>query len=340
MEFITPTSLELRQRLEATLRPNEVPTMEGARRTVRSTWQRVWDVIQMIFAAPFRLMQKALDYIVQAVEFVVTWTLRIIVEGPVWLVEKIFGVDTSRVRRQMRNVLNGIGGALRGLINGVIRLPSAAIGMTLRFMQGFLSFRWIYNGKAALDTLLIRPLASALGLALTPFFMGIKGISDAMEPRPRRLTDEERSQLSRLYSSEVLDSIRIVQGNSIMWRIVGGNGQSAMTLGNTIYVNPNSEMDLTALTHEVVHTLQYRSMAGGIPTFLIDYLCDYITNRAIGMDNMEAYENLWTEIEAFGLQHLGLRANPDLAQMELFGPEDPPEPAPSSTVEPTPNPSP
>lgn len=84
-------------------------------------------------------------------------------------------------------------------------------------------------------------------------------------------------------------------------RKVWGKGIQAMTLRNTVYVEPvvlaGSSRPLGLLViHELVHVRQWRSL--GVYGFLRRYLSDYLRGRRQKLGHRGAYRQIGLELEA------------------------------------------
>jgi Domain of unknown function (DUF4157) len=71
-------------------------------------------------------------------------------------------------------------------------------------------------------------------------------------------------------------------------------GVAAVTIGNSIYINPNSYGeatldDLEQMAHELTHVEQYR--LHGMIGFLIDYFSSYRKLRKDGLEPEDAYKD-------------------------------------------------
>jgi hypothetical protein len=86
-----------------------------------------------------------------------------------------------------------------------------------------------------------------------------------------------------------------------LMRRVWGKGIQAMTLGNSVYVNPvvlagpSRKLGLLVI-HELVHVRQWRK--GGVAPFLGSYLKDYFKGRRQKLGHRGAYRDIAMEVEA------------------------------------------
>jgi hypothetical protein len=86
-----------------------------------------------------------------------------------------------------------------------------------------------------------------------------------------------------------------------LMRRVWGRGIQAMTLGNTVYIEPGvlagprRQLGLLVI-HELVHVRQWRK--GGVVPFLGDYLSDYLKGRRQSLGHRGAYRDIAMEVEA------------------------------------------
>lgn len=121
-------------------------------------------------------------------------------------------------------------------------------------------------------------------------------------PDARVLTARERLTIADVYGYRARpDLLRIVNGPGLssIPRAAFRNGNPAITIGNTIYLRPESKWpkhDLTTtrdgsgtelLMHEVMHTIQYREL--GYQLFLSRYGVDMTTVRG-NADEMYRYD--------------------------------------------------
>ena len=107
-----------------------------------------------------------------------------------------------------------------------------------------------------------------------------------------RLGDIERNVNARL-QVEVRSAPRLMMR---LW----GRGISAMTLPNTIYVDPKvltrSQGPGPLLVHELIHARQWRKL--GVARFLWRYLAAYLSGRMRGLGHRAAYLAIPLEVEA------------------------------------------
>jgi hypothetical protein len=86
-----------------------------------------------------------------------------------------------------------------------------------------------------------------------------------------------------------------------LMRRTWGKGIQAMTLGNTVYVDPGvlagprEKLGLLVI-HELVHVRQWRKR--GVIPFLGSYLGDYLKGRRQKLGHRGAYRDIGLEIEA------------------------------------------
>lgn len=86
-----------------------------------------------------------------------------------------------------------------------------------------------------------------------------------------------------------------------LMRRVWGKGIKAMTLGNSVYVDPpvlagpSRKLGLLVI-HELVHVRQWRK--GGVAPFLGSYLKDYFKGRSRKLGHRGAYRDIAMEVEA------------------------------------------
>jgi len=86
-----------------------------------------------------------------------------------------------------------------------------------------------------------------------------------------------------------------------LMRSVWAKGITAMTLGNSVYVDPavlagpSRKLGLLVI-HELVHVRQWRK--GGVAPFLGSYLKDYFKGRSRRLGHREAYRDIALEVEA------------------------------------------
>jgi hypothetical protein len=96
------------------------------------------------------------------------------------------------------------------------------------------------------------------------------------------------------------DLVRIRPAPRILRRIWGGENR-AMTLGNTILLDPtllSAAQDRAGilLVHELVHVRQWHDL--GVPRFLWRYLTAYLRGRFDGLGHRGAYLGIPLEVEA------------------------------------------
>jgi hypothetical protein len=95
------------------------------------------------------------------------------------------------------------------------------------------------------------------------------------------------------------DQVEVRSASRLMMRL-WGRGISAMTLPNTIYVDPNvltrSQGPGPLLVHELIHARQWKEL--GVARFLWRYLAAYLSGRMRGLDHRAAYLAIPLEVEA------------------------------------------
>jgi RHS repeat-associated protein len=112
----------------------------------------------------------------------------------------------------------------------------------------------------------------------------------------RRLSKCETSVLGKIFGSQLLGGVNIIQG---LPSFAPGDAQ-ALTIGNNVFLlsdKPNTNEGIALLAHEITHSAQYRRY-GSADAFITDYFSDYLVNRLNGMDDYDAYSAIPVEIEA------------------------------------------
>lgn len=97
------------------------------------------------------------------------------------------------------------------------------------------------------------------------------------------------------------EEVRIRRAPPLMRRLWGRRKIHAMTLGNTIYIDPTmlgaaSDRTGRLLVHELVHVRQWHEM--GVPRFLWRYLSSYLRGRLDGLGHWGSYLAIPLEVEA------------------------------------------
>jgi len=276
----------------------ENPSIVAAREAHKSTWDKAWEAVARIFAVPTDLVVKAANFIVSGARYVV--------QGAAWLIASpalLFGVKPDELWRRIGSVAKPVFGAVGGLIEGVVRMPQAALGAIATFCKNLVGLKWTKSWASAVE-LVTQPFIGVAFVPLSVLFYGVKGVSDSVV-EPRRLNNDERRSMAEYYPTEVIDRIRIIPGPSLIETLFMPPGVGAFTLGDDVYL-ANGETDASGslIRHESVHTLQYRESPGGVPGFLSVYYAriagNFVTN---GFDVWGAYGDIPFEIEAYGLQN-------------------------------------
>ncbi len=266
----------------------------------KSTWDKLWIGIGKALTWLPTALRTAVGYLLTAVRLGLTYLLRGITEGPVWLAGKIFGVDTKSARDFMSKLWTGVFAAVTGLLDGVLRIPEAAIGAATTYLHDFFSFRWIKQ-PSYLIRLLTEPVLDAVWCSLgSPLVTGLRTMDDALHPG-RAVTAAERAMLCKEFPAGVVDAIRIHDSSSWTWALFA-NGAAAQTIGYDIFCDAGTLSD-EILRHECVHVLQYRDTPGGNGIFLTNYFADFFAKLAATGNVFEAYSQIDDEAQAYELEH-------------------------------------
>ena len=139
----------------------------------------------------------------------------------------------SRPVAVLHEVGNGIVGAVFGFFHGLAKTASDVADGSFRA--------------------LVRPFETVASIAIFEFAKVTSAVLTAvgLEPKGRRLNDEERATLQRMFGGSLdLSAIRIKENAGAM-----SFGGMARTIGDTIYFP--GEADLKTLRHEAVHAWQF-----------------------------------------------------------------------------------
>lgn len=139
----------------------------------------------------------------------------------------------SRPVAVLHEVGNGIVGAVFGFFHGLAKTASDVAHGSLRALA--------------------RPFEVAASIAIFEFAKVTSAVLTAvgLEPKGRRLNDEERATLQRMFGGSLdLSAIRIKENAGAMTV-----GDTARTIGDTIYFP--GKADLKTLQHEAVHAWQF-----------------------------------------------------------------------------------
>jgi hypothetical protein len=274
---------------------NETPprNLIAERRATESVWKRVLDVIGQILAFIPTILGKIGSAIARVVTMAATAFMRLLIEGPLWLFEKITGVSTAHAREAIGTALRAGFNAIYGFCEGVLRAPAGVIGAAWGFLSNIFSGEFTKSwGRFA--ALWLEPVFTVLASGLGPFVFAFKRFDDAVHP-PRPPTAEERALLLRLYPASFVDRLIIHPENS-WFRAISAHG--GYTLENDIYlVDSRTQWQ----GHEAVHSLQYEDTPGGPAPFLGRYFAQILGDMIAGRSQDQAYENTSAEEEALRL---------------------------------------
>ena len=259
----------------------------------KTLWTKVWTVLGQLLSAPLRWVATGLRAVTTLVVAVAQRLLDLAIEGPVWLFGKIFHLDTATARRALQTAIAVPFQAVAGVVRGVLEAPGALMGTALSTLRQLFSFEWVTHGQRTLQ-LLLTPFTGTLIAAIWPLGRGATAVDDVLHP-PRELSDEERTILLALYPADTLTHIRIHPETSWLSRVMSRSAID-FTLGTDIYTTPKSRPVL--LLHELVHCLQARDAAGGVPTFLTDYCAEILSRLIATGDAIEAYKAEDQEVQA------------------------------------------
>lgn len=254
----------------------------------------MWDALGHILTAPFRWLATMVTAVAKIVMSGLARGLDAIVEAPVWLFGKIFNVDTATARRILKTVIAVPFQAVAGVIRGVVEMPGVIVGSAWSTLRQLISLRWLTHGQPALQ-LLFTPIVGTVMTAIWPIGRGLTAIDDVLHP-PRTVSDEERKILQQYgYSKASLADVRIHPQTSWLSRVMSG-AAADFTLGTDVYTEKSSKPEL--LLHELVHRMQARDSAGGVPTFLTNYAANILSRLVVTGNPINAYYEEDQEVQA------------------------------------------
>jgi len=287
----------------------------------KSAWDKIWEVAGKLFSVPALAAATLGKYAVSGMR----WAS----QGALWLLASpamIFNVTPGRLWRAVGKVTGPTFAAVSGLVEGVIRAPFSIAGTGCIFLKNLFGFGWVTSGAKAIETV-FQPVIGVVFSVFSPLLLGFESLSDALSPG-RPLTPEERASQRDLYPPEVLDRVRLVPAPSLFEKAFLPSAAGAFTLGDHIYFSEelghiarleamqraitannyapgcadNAALDDSSLSHEIVHTLQYRDVPGGIVGFLSTYVASALGNLATTFDPDAAYKRIAFEKDAYALQ--------------------------------------
>lgn len=278
----------------------------------RSTYRNVASAIVTALTFIPNLLVEGVKHLFTGITFVLSHLLSALINGPIWLVGKIAGIDTASTTNSIFRAINAGTAGLFGLIEGAIRSPVALMANSLNFLENLFSFEWTRSGRGGL-TLALQPIIGSITAALAPLFYAVRGMDDVLHP-PTPLTAPQRAALALDYPPELLDRLRIHDGSRSWIFAILGRYASAQTHGYDIYLRNPELIGRQLMRHEVVHTLQTLdhspTTGGDLPIFMSNYLSDLLAGLIVNGGNIgPTYDESPYEEEAEALQ-IGVRRPP------------------------------
>lgn len=286
----------------------------------RSTYRDVASAIVSALTFIPNLLVEGVKHLFTAITFVLSHLLSALINGPIWLVGKIAGIDTASTTSSIFRAINAGTAGVFGLIEGAIRTPVALMSNSLNFLENLFSFEWIRSGRGAV-TLALQPLIGIITAGLGPLFYAVRGMDDVLHP-PTPLTAAQREALALDYPPELLDRLRIHDGRSSWIFAILGRYASAQTHGHDIYLRNPELLGRRLMRHEVVHTLQTLdhspTTGGDLSIFMTNYLSDLVSGLIVNGGKIgPTYDESPYEQEAEGLE-IGVRRPPSATLPDLL----------------------
>jgi len=275
-----------------------IPSIPKAYQAEKSLWAKIWIGLGKLLTAPLTALALVITFVTKLCLTAFERVVDLIVDGPVWLVGKIFHLDTEKARELIAKVIAVPIHTVGGIVRGVMEVPGSLVGTALSFVRQLTSFEWVTSGQRALQ-LLFTPVTGSVMAAIWPLGRGGTALDDLLHP-PRCLTDEERKVLLTAYPASALTNIRVHPETSWLSRVMSASAAD-FSLGTDVYLTETSRPAL--LLHELIHRMQSRDSAGGVPTFLTNYSANILSRLPFSSDPIAAYASEDDEAQAYRLSN-------------------------------------